>query len=113
MATKKAPGLLTNNPVARLTGGALQRLMETGPGAALRDRARNAAGFAREVSRRAEGAIRFRVARVLNSLQIPTARDVQELNRRVADLQAAVDRLARERGAAPAPRRRQARRKAA
>jgi polyhydroxyalkanoate synthesis regulator phasin len=50
---------------------------------------------------RLEAAIVHRVARALNSLQIPTARDVHELNRRVEALQSAVVALER-RAATPA-----------
>jgi poly(hydroxyalkanoate) granule-associated protein len=69
---------------------------------------------------RLEGAFVHRVARALNALQIPTARDVHELNRRVAALQKAVVALERQvaqsprKKGAPAPRAKVAtRRKAA
>ena len=55
-----------------------------------------------------EIAFERRVARALNSLQIPTHRDVAELSRRVEDLQRAVDRLSRK---APVRRRAAARKK--
>jgi polyhydroxyalkanoate synthesis regulator phasin len=51
---------------------------------------------------RLESAVVHRVARTLNSLQIPTARDVHELNARVEALQKAV--VALERRAAEAAR---------
>lgn len=51
---------------------------------------------------RLERAFVHRVARALNALQIPTARDVHELNRRVEELQKAV--IALERRAAQAVR---------
>jgi hypothetical protein len=44
---------------------------------------------------RLESAFVHRVARALNALQIPTARDVRELNHRVAGLQQAVESLER------------------
>lgn len=43
-----------------------------------------------------EIAFERRVGKALNSLQIPTHRDVLELSRRVEDLQRAVDRLSRK-----------------
>jgi len=59
---------------------------------------------------RFEALFQQRVARALNGLQIPTARDVHELNRRVEALQKAVDRLTSEAAGAkkPAPPRRKA-----
>lgn len=42
-----------------------------------------------------EKAFERRVAKALNSLQIPTHRDVRELSARVSELQKAVDRLSR------------------
>jgi polyhydroxyalkanoate synthesis regulator phasin len=54
---------------------------------------------------RLESAIEHRIARALNSMQIPTARDVQELNHRVEALQKAVTALERRLAAkAPAPK---------
>lgn len=44
-----------------------------------------------------------RVSRALHALQIPTARDVQELTLRVEALQQAVERLERKRGARIVP----------
>lgn len=64
--------------------------------------ARNAAT---EIWERVETAFVHRVARALNALQIPTARDVKELNERVAELQKAVvllERRAAEAAAAAA-----------
>ncbi len=62
---------------------------------------------------RFEQLVQYRVSRTLNGLQIPTARDVQELNRRVEKLQKAVDRLssakARPKARAPARKRAAAR----
>lgn len=55
---------------------------------------------AAEALERLEHAFVHRVARALNAMQIPTARDVQELNRRVADLQQAVVALERRAAAA-------------
>lgn len=40
-----------------------------------------------------ERLIELRVARILNSMQIPTAHDVQQLSQRVEELNAAVERL--------------------
>jgi hypothetical protein len=58
---------------------------------------------------RLESSIRLRVAQTLNALQIPTARDVQELSARVAELHKAVAALERRAGegarSGPAPRR--------
>jgi hypothetical protein len=51
---------------------------------------------------RLEAAVVHRVARALNSLQIPTARDVHELNRRVEALQSALVALERRAAATPA-----------
>jgi poly(hydroxyalkanoate) granule-associated protein len=50
-----------------------------------------------------------RVAKLLNSMQIPTSRDIDELTRRVAELQEALQALERSR---PAARRTQTRRSA-
>lgn len=50
---------------------------------------------ASEALERLEDAFVHRVARTLNALQIPTARDVHELNRRVESLQQAVVALER------------------
>ncbi|MEJ2513852.1 MAG: phasin family protein [Gammaproteobacteria bacterium] len=54
---------------------------------------------------RFEQLVQYRVARALNGLQIPTARDVRELNRRVEELQEAVARLSTVQ-ASPAARKR-------
>lgn len=62
---------------------------------------------------RLETAFAQRVARALNSLQIPTARDVRELNSRVEALQKAIVALERRAAEAATPKPQvQARRKA-
>lgn len=58
---------------------------------------------ATEAWSRLEGAFVQRVARALNALQIPTARDVHELNGRVAELQKAVVALERRAAQAAPP----------
>ncbi|HUG98824.1 MAG TPA: phasin family protein [Gammaproteobacteria bacterium] len=58
---------------------------------------------ATEAWSRLEGAFVHRVARALNALQIPTARDVHELNGRVAELQKAVVALERRAAQAAPP----------
>lgn len=58
---------------------------------------------ATEAWSRLEGAFVHRVARALNALQIPTARDVHELNSRVAELQKAVVALERRAAQAAPP----------
>jgi len=57
---------------------------------------------------RLQSAFVHRVARALNALQIPTARDVHELNARVEALQKAVVALERRAASAKAPPRRKA-----
>lgn len=52
-------------------------------------------GSAREALKRLESAVLHRIARTLNALQVPTARDVHELNARVESLQKAVVQLER------------------
>ena len=64
--------------------------------------ARNSAS---EAWSRLEDAFVHRVARALNALQIPTARDVHELNSRVAELQKAVVALERRAAQAAPPAR--------
>jgi len=86
-----------------------------------RNRVFGARDSATEAWDRLEHAFVHRVARALNALQIPTARDVQELNSRVEALQKAVVALERRAAqAAPAaelkpgaPRKAGARKKAA
>jgi poly(hydroxyalkanoate) granule-associated protein len=53
---------------------------------------------------RLESAFVYRVARALNALQIPTARDVRELNHRVVALHKAVEALERRAAEAAAAR---------
>jgi poly(hydroxyalkanoate) granule-associated protein len=63
---------------------------------AAESRAQNARDTAAEAWDRLEQLFQQRVARVLNNLQIPTARDVHELNRRVEELSRAVEHLTKE-----------------
>ncbi|NNF66674.1 MAG: hypothetical protein HKM98_04100 [Gammaproteobacteria bacterium] len=55
---------------------------------------------ATETIQRLEQMFEIRVARVLNSLQIPTARDIKELGKRVDTLSHAVDKLNAEKASA-------------
>lgn len=84
----------------RLVGGLLNIGGRIDRGA--KSRVFEARTSATEAWERLEKAFVHRVARALNALQIPTARDVHELNRRVAELQKAV--IALERRAAQAAR---------
>lgn len=72
-----------------------------------------ARGSAVEAWERLESTFVQRVAQALNALQIPTSRDVHELNRRVAALQKAVVALERRAAEAAAQPRRTAARKTA
>jgi RES domain-containing protein len=68
-----------------------------------KSRVYEARSSASEAWDRLESAFVHRIARALNSLQIPTARDVRELNQRVVALHKAVEALERRVGeAAPA-----------
>lgn len=82
----------------RLVGGLLSIAGRIDRGA--QGRVVEARASATDLWDRLEGAFVYRVAQVLNALQIPTARDVHELNSRVASLQKAV--VALERRAAQA-----------
>jgi len=89
---------------SRLVGGLLSIGGRIDRGA--KSRVFVARGSAVEAWERLESAFVQRVARTLNAMQIPTARDVHELNRRVADLQKAVVALERRAAeAAPQPSR--------
>jgi len=92
----------------RIETGARTRV-DAGLGAA-ESRAREVRDSATEVWQRFETLVQHQVSRALNGLQIPTARDVHELNRRVEALQKAVDRLSAEGPGpkTPAPARRKA-----
>lgn len=78
-----------------------------------RDRVNGVRTSANDTWDRLEGAFVDRVARALNALQIPTARDVHELNRRVEALSRAVERLERAALAAAASKPRRAAKKKA
>jgi poly(hydroxyalkanoate) granule-associated protein len=84
-----------------------------------RDSITEARSSALEAWERIEYAFAQRVSRSLNALQIPTARDVQELNARIEALQRAVSKLERRAAQMAAPKhragtgRRQATQKAA
>lgn len=68
-----------------------------------KSRVYEARSTATETWDRLEHAFVHRVGRALNALQIPTARDVRELTRRVETLQKAVVALERRAAAAAAP----------
>jgi hypothetical protein len=96
-------GLVSN---LRTIGGRIDREAKS--------RVFEARSSASEAWDRLESAFVHRVARALNALQIPTARDVRELNHRVAGLQKAVEALERrvaESGPAARPGRKVAARK--
>jgi poly(hydroxyalkanoate) granule-associated protein len=78
-----------------------------------RDRVNGVRSSANDTWDRLESAFVDRVARALNALQIPTARDVHELNRRVEALSRAVERLERAAVAAAASKPRRAAKKKA
>ena len=124
MGKQNGSSPLTDNQLARLVADSASQVWNVGRGAYSRagaggsrlfgglvnfggrldreakSRVFEARSTATEAWDRFEAAVAHRVARALNSLQIPTARDVHELNRRVADLQKAV--VALERRAAEA-----------
>lgn len=60
---------------------------------------RGARSTATETFDKLEELFELRVARALNSLQIPTARDIAELSERVEQLAQSVDELSRHKGA--------------
>lgn len=94
MASKNGGIPFTDNQLARLVRGSASQVWDTGRGIF------GVRQTATEAWSRLEGAFVHRVARALNAMQIPTARDVHELNDRVAALQRAV--IALERRAAQA-----------
>lgn len=118
----------TDNPLARLIRGSAEQawhvslgaysLAESGGsrliggllgiGERLDRGARNgisgARGNALEAWERIEYAFAQRVSRALNALQIPTARDVHELNARIEALQRAVVKLERRAAQVAAPK---------
>jgi len=115
---------LVDNPITRLVRGSANQVWHVGRGAVslaeteggrlvgglldiggridrgAKSRVYEARSSATEAWDRLEDAFVHRVARALNALQIPTARDIKELNGRVEALQRAV--LALERRAAQA-----------
>ncbi|NGX17432.1 phasin family protein [Wenzhouxiangella sp. XN24] len=115
---------LVDNPITRLVRGSANQVWHAGRGAVsmaeteggrlvggllniggridrgAKSRVYEARSSATEAWDRLEDAFVHRVARALNALQIPTARDIKELNGRVEALQRAV--LALERRAAQA-----------
>lgn len=96
--------LLTDNQLARLIRGSTQ---------GVRDRVTGITAFATGTWGQLETLFLQRVSRALHALQIPTARDVQELGRRVAALQLAVERLERARAERASPPARARRRRPA
>lgn len=126
MAKKNGGAPFANNQLTKLVKGSANQVWHAGRGAYSRagagserlvggllniggridreakHRVFEARTSATEAWERLEKAFVHRVARALNALQIPTARDVQELNRRVAELQKAV--IALERRTAQAAR---------
>lgn len=130
MADNNGVSPFTDNPLARLVRESAYQVWQVSRGACSRagsgssqlvegllsiggridreakNRAFEARTSAMEAWDRLEGAFVHRVARALNALQIPTARDVHELNNRVAALQKAV--VALERQVAQSPRKKRA-----
>lgn len=128
MAKQNGSSPLTDNQLTRLVKGSAQQVRQVGRGAYSRagaggsflfgnlvklggsldreakSRVFEARNSATEAWERFETAFVHRVARALNALQIPTARDVKELNQRVADLQQAVIALEQRAAKAAAPK---------
>lgn len=129
MAKQNGSSPFTDNQLTRLVKGSANQVREVGRGAYSRagaggsmlfgglarlggsldreakSRVFEARNTATEIWERVETAFVHRVARALNALQIPTARDVKELNERVSELQKAVvllERRAAEAAAAEA-----------
>jgi polyhydroxyalkanoate synthesis regulator phasin len=124
MAKHNGNAPLLDNPVTRLVKDSASHALSVGRGAYTRaesggnrlvggflgvggridreakSRVFEARNSANEAWERLALAVAHRIARTLNSMQIPTARDVHELSERVASLQAAV--VALERRAAEA-----------
>jgi hypothetical protein len=131
MARHSNGGSLTDNPMTRLLADSANQAWNAGVDAyeragsrggrlfgglwqigerldrGARMRVGNVRGNAVEIWGRLETAFLHRLARSLNALQIPTAQDVQELNRRVEALHKAVVALER-RAAELAPAKRRA-----
>jgi hypothetical protein len=101
MASNNGVQPFAGNPLARLVKASVDQAWHVGL-----DTATQAWG-------RLENAFEQRVVQVLNALQIPTARDIHELNSRVASLQRAVIALERRAAQAAAPARAAARGKPA
>lgn len=118
MAKQNGSSPFTDNQLARLVKGSASQV---GAGSSFlfgglaklggsldreaKSRVFEARNTATELWERVETAFVHRVARALNALQIPTARDVKELNERVTELQKAVvllERRAAEAAAAEA-----------
>jgi poly(hydroxyalkanoate) granule-associated protein len=124
MARQNGSGSLADNQLTRLVVGSANQVWHVGRGAytwagsgggrlfgglmnlggrldrEAKSRVFEARSSAADAWERLESAFVQRVARALNALQIPTARDVRELNQRVESLQKAV--IALERRAAEA-----------
>src|SRR6056297_798084 len=118
---------LADNPITRLVRGSANQVWHVGRGAVslaeteggrlvggllniggridrgAKSRVYEARSSATEAWDRLEDAFVHRVARALNALQIPTARDIKELNGRVEALQRAVLSLERRAAQAQAP----------
>lgn len=133
MAKQNGSGLLADNQLTRLVAGSANQVWHVGRGAytwagsgggrlvgglmnlggrldrEAKSRVFEVRSSAAVAWERVESAFVQRVARALNALQIPTARDVRELNQRVESLQKAVVTLERRAaeaavaGAAAAP----------
>lgn len=108
MAKQNGSSPFTDNQLTRLVKGSASQVGAGGSylfgglvklGGSLdreaKSRVFEARNTATELWERVETAFVHRVARALNALQIPTARDVKELNERVAELQKAVVLLER------------------
>lgn len=128
MAKQNGSSPLTDNQLTRLVKGSAQQVRQVGRGAYSRagaggsflfgglaklggsldreakSRVFEARNSTMEAWERFETAFVQRVGRALNALQIPTARDVKELNQRVADLQQAVTALEQRAAEAAAPK---------
>lgn len=88
---------MTGHNGSLVTGSQLTRLIR-GSTQGVRDRVAGLTAAASGTLGQIEGLFTQRVSRALHALQIPTARDVQELTLRVEALQQAVERLERKRG---------------
>lgn len=127
MAKHNGTTPLVDNPLARLVKGSAGQAWSMGRGAysfaesegsrlvggllsiggridrGAKSRVYEARSSASEAWDRLESAFAHRVSRALNALQIPTARDVHELNTRVEALQKAVVALERRAAKAASP----------